>query len=84
MRITKEKVKCAKGYEKGYFGFSRLYSAYPNMFTNSQTYRIDLSKGSFTIMNLSVTVSPQTQFQIDKIVRTRNKDGIKQHLGKWR
>ena len=31
-----------------------------------------------------VTVSPQTLFQIDKIVRTRNKDGIKQHLVKWR
>ena len=31
-----------------------------------------------------VTVSPQTQFQIDKIVRTRSKDGIKQHLVRWR
>jgi hypothetical protein len=33
---------------------------------------------------VKVTVSPQTEFQIDKIVRTRNKSGIKQHLVKWR
>ena len=30
------------------------------------------------------TVSTQTQFQIDKMVRIRNKDGFKQHLVKWR
>jgi len=30
-----------------------------------------------------VTVSPETAFQIDKIVRTRNKIGIK-HLVKWK
>ena len=33
---------------------------------------------------VKVTVSPQTEFQIDKIVRTRDKGGIKQHLVKWR
>jgi hypothetical protein len=31
-----------------------------------------------------VTVSPESLFQIDKIVRTRNKGGIKQHLVKWK
>jgi len=31
-----------------------------------------------------VTVSPETAFQIDKIVRTRNKNGIKQHFVKWK
>jgi hypothetical protein len=31
-----------------------------------------------------VTVSPESQFQIDKIVSTRNKGGIKQHLVKWK
>jgi len=29
------------------------------------------------------TVSPETEFQIDKIVRTPNKNGIK-HLVKWK
>ena len=31
-----------------------------------------------------VTVPPQTQFQVEKIVRTRNKGGMKQHLVKLR
>ena len=33
---------------------------------------------------VKVTVSPQTEFEIVKIVRTRNKNGIKQHFVKWR
>jgi len=33
---------------------------------------------------VKVTVSHQTEFIIDKIVRTCNNDGIKQHLVKWR
>jgi hypothetical protein len=33
---------------------------------------------------VKVTVSPQTEFEIDKIVRTFNKDAIKQHFVKWR
>jgi hypothetical protein len=33
---------------------------------------------------VKVTVSPQTEFEIDKPVRTRNKNGIKQHFVKWR
>ena len=32
---------------------------------------------------VKVTVSPETEFQIDKIVRTRNTNGIK-HLVKWK
>ena len=31
-----------------------------------------------------VTVSLQTEFQIDKKVRTRYKSGIKQHLVQWK
>ena len=33
---------------------------------------------------VKVTVTPQTEFEIDKIVRTRNKNGIKQHFVTWR
>jgi len=31
---------------------------------------------------VNVTVAPRTEFQIDKIVRTRNRNGIEQHLVK--
>jgi len=30
------------------------------------------------------TVSPETEFQINKIVLTRNKHDIKQHIVKWK
>ena len=32
---------------------------------------------------VKVTVSPQTEFEIDKIVRNSNNDGIKQHFVIW-
>jgi len=38
-------------------------------------------EGQFYSFELGkVTVSPETAFQIDKIVRTRNKNGIKQQF----
>jgi hypothetical protein len=33
---------------------------------------------------VKVIVSPESEFQIDKIVRTRNQGGIKQRLVKWK
>jgi len=33
---------------------------------------------------VKIAISPETWFQIDKIVRTRNKGRIKQHLVKWK
>jgi len=33
---------------------------------------------------VKVTVSPQTEFEIDKIVRSRKRGSIKQRLVKWR
>jgi hypothetical protein len=33
---------------------------------------------------VKVTVSPETEFQIDKIVFTLKKGGIKQHIVKWK
>jgi hypothetical protein len=38
---------------------------------------------SFNIVH-TYYLSPETEFQIDKIVRTRNKGGIEQHLVKWK
>ena len=55
--VTKEKVKFAKGmikpFQQRYFGLSRLFSAFPDLFTNCQTCRMVLSKASFTITCLS-------------------------------
>jgi hypothetical protein len=40
-----------------------------------QFYNYDLVK---------VSITPDTEFQIDKILRTRNKIGIRHHLVKWK
>jgi hypothetical protein len=44
-----------------------------------------LIEGQFYKYELvKITVTPQAEFQIDKIVRTSNKGGIKQHSVMWR
>jgi hypothetical protein len=72
-----------KPFQQKYFGLSRLFRACHNLFMNSQTCRLVLSKASFTITNLSRSLSPQTEFQRDKVGRTRNKNSSKEHLVKW-
>jgi len=44
-----------------------------------RTCKIVVSKGNFTITNLLVTVSPEIEFQIDKIVRTSRAVGELRH-----
>jgi hypothetical protein len=89
VRITKQKVAFAKGYEQTFspeiFKVVKVITRVPqpvyelsdlqDRHIESQFYNYDLGK---------VTVSPETEFQIDKIVRTCNKGGIKQHLVKWK
>jgi hypothetical protein len=57
VRITKEKLKSANGYEQTFlteiFRVSRLFSACPNLSKNSQTCRLVLSKDNFTVTSLS-------------------------------
>ena len=89
LRITKEKVKFAKGmnepFLQRYFGLTRLYSACPNLLMNWQTCKIVTIEGQFYNYEVvKVTFSPHTEFEIDKIVRTRNMNSMKQHFVKWR
>jgi len=89
VRITKQKVAFAKGYEQT---FSTEIIKVVKVFTRvpQPVYKLsDLQDRSIEGQLYSyeldkVTVSPETVFQIDKIVRTRNKNGIKQHLVKWK
>ena len=88
VRITKQMVAFAKGYEQTFsteiFKVVKVITRMPkpvyelsdlqHRSTERQFYSFDLGK---------VTLSPETAFQMDKIVRTRNKNGIKQHF-KWK
>jgi hypothetical protein len=89
VRISKQKVLFAKGYEKSYsteiFRVAQvikrklqpvyLLSDLLDRPVEWQFYNYELVK---------VTLTPGTEFQIDKIVRRRNKNGIKQHLVTWK
>jgi len=85
VRITKEKVRFAKGYEQTFsteiFRVVKVIHRVPQPVYELSDLQDRLNGGQFYNYELvKVTVSPQTELQIDKIVSKRNNDGIKQHL----
>jgi transposase InsO family protein len=89
VRITKEKLKFAKGYEQTFsteiFQVVKVIHRMPQPVYELIELQGRPIEGQFYNYELvKVTVSPETEFQIDKIVRTRKKGGIKQHLVKWK
>ena len=88
VRITKEKLKFAKRYEQTFpaeiFRVVKVIQRMPQPVYELSDMHDRPIEGHFYNYELDkVTVLPKTEFQIDKIVRTRNKCGIK-HLVKWR
>ena len=89
VRITKEKAMFAKGYEQTYsteiFRVAKVIQRVPQPLYELTDIQDRHIEGQFYNYELvKVTVAPQTEFEIDKIVSTRNKNGIKQHFVKWR
>jgi len=83
--ITKEKVKFAKGYEQTFSTVIFRVATCSNFFFEMTDLKDRSIEGQFYNYELvKVTVSPQTEFKIGKLERTRNKDGIKQHFLKWK
>jgi hypothetical protein len=89
VRITKEKVKFAKGYEQTFsteiFRVVKVIRRMPQPVYKLSDLQDRPIEGQFINYELvKVNVLPASEFQIDKIVRTRTKGGIRQHLVKWR
>jgi hypothetical protein len=89
VRIRKDKVKFTKGYEQTIstenFRVAKVIKRVPKPVHERTDFQDRHIEGQFYNYELVTdTVSPQTEFQIDKIVRTRNRHGIKQHFVKWR
>jgi hypothetical protein len=89
VRITKEKVKFANGYEQTFsteiFRVAKVIQRVPQPFYEMTDLQDRPIVGQFYNYQLvNIAVSTQTEFEIDKIVRTRNKNGIKQYFVKWR
>jgi hypothetical protein len=89
VRITKQKVAFAKGYEQTFsteiFRVVKVITRVPQPVYELSDLQDRGIEGQFYNYELvKVIVSPETEFQIDKIVCTRNKNGIIQHLVKWK
>jgi hypothetical protein len=89
VRITKEKVKFSKGYEQSFsseiFQVVIVIQRMPQPVYELSDLQGRPMKGQFYKYELvKVAVTPQNEFQIGKIVRTRTKCGVKQHFVKWR
>jgi hypothetical protein len=65
-------------FQLKYLGLSTVFSACPSRFTKFLSCRIGNNE------LVKATLSPRTESQIDKIMRTRNRNRIKQNLVKWR
>jgi len=89
VRITKQKVASAKSYEQTFsteiFVVVKFILRVPQPVYELSDLKDRGIEGQFYNYELvNVTVSPEIEFQIAKIVRTRNKNDIKQHLVKWK
>jgi hypothetical protein len=89
VRITKEMVNFAKGYEQNFsteiFRILKVIQRAPQPVCELSDLQARPIEGQFYNYEfVKVTVSSQTEFQIEKLPRTRKKDGIKQHLVKWK
>jgi len=89
VRITEDKVKFAKRYSQTFsteiFSSVKVIHRVPQPVYELSDLQGRPIEGKFYNHELvKVTVSLQTEFIIDKTVRTRNNGGIKQHLVKWR
>ena len=89
VRITKQKVAFAKGYEQTFsteiLKVVKVITRVPQPVNELSDLQDRSIEGQFYSFKLGkVTASPETAFQIDNIVRTRNKNGLKQHFVKWK
>ena len=82
VRITEEKLNFAKGYEQTFsteiLRVVKVIQRMPQpVYELSDMQDRPIAGQFYTYEFFKVTLSTQTEFQIDKIVRTRDKGGIK-------
>jgi hypothetical protein len=89
VRISKEKMKFAKGGEQNYtkeiFRIIKLICRTPRPVYELEDLNGKLIDGQFYGEELTpVRISKRTKFQIDKILRTRVRRGIREYLVRWK
>ena len=87
VRISKEKAKFAKSAEqsKEIFRIIKVIHRTPRPVYGLEDLNRKVINGQFYEEKLTpVRITKQAQFQIDKILATRTRWGIKQHLVPWK
>jgi hypothetical protein len=89
VQITKENLKFAKGYQQMHsteiFRVFKVIQRRPQPVYELTDLHSRPIEGQFYIYVLvKVTLSPEAEFKIDKIMCTRNRGGIKQYFVKWK
>jgi hypothetical protein len=88
VRISKEKVKFAKGAEQNYtsemFVINKVFRRKPQPVYELVDLNITPIEGQFYGEELSpVNVTDRTTYKIDKILKERVKNGIREYLVRW-
>ena len=89
VRISKEKMKFAKGGEQNYttevFRIIKVIRRTPRLVYELKVLNQKVIDGQFFNEELTpVRITKRTTFQIDKILATRVKRGIWEYLVRWR
>jgi xanthine dehydrogenase molybdopterin-binding subunit B len=89
VRISKEKVKFAKGGEQNYtteiFKVRKVVHRTPRQFFELEELRGQENEGHFYTEELSpVRITKQTTYKIDKILNMRVRRGILEYLVRWK
>jgi hypothetical protein len=89
VRISKEKMKFAKGGEQNYttdvFRIIKVIRRIPRPLYELEDLNRKLIDGQFFNEDLSpVRITKRTTFKIDKILSTRDRRGIREYLVRWK
>ena len=88
VRISKEKMKFAKGFEQNYsveiFEISKVVRRKPRPLYELRDLKGTPIEGQFYNEELTpVKITRRTEYKIDKIMDTRVRRGIREHLVRW-
>ena len=88
VRISKEKAKFSKSAEQNFstevFRIIKVIHRTPRPVYELEDFNRKLIDGQFYEELTPVRITKQTQFQIDKILASRTRRGIKQLLVRWK
>jgi hypothetical protein len=88
VRISKEKMQFAKGFGQNWtevFIISKVLRRLPRHVYELEDLRGESIEGKFYVEKLTIVkISKRTEYQVDKILDSRVRRGIREYLVRWR